>query len=150
METHDHRRADGTDAERVNFGVQEILHAVPAHRPTKTTDVYHHDSTRACMLLCSRENSIFVNIWDGCQECCHVAHGNGLKTNTNGQRSFPADSVDKEQSAGYRRNKFDHAKNRCSEKLQECQYGDYFDPNGNQRTFSFCPFVPSNANMSGA
>lgn len=39
VEAHDQGTGDGSDTERVNLSVQQVLHRVPAHGPAETTDV---------------------------------------------------------------------------------------------------------------
>ena len=94
VETHDHARGDGADAQGVDLGVEQVLHAIPAHGPAETRQIDHDDGACAGMFLRFGEFFAFLELGHGGQEGCNVAHGQRLQTDAYTQRAFATDYID--------------------------------------------------------
>lgn len=109
MEAHHHTARNSTDAQRVDLGVQKVLHRVPAHGPAETGNVDHHDGGGAGGLLAAGEDAglAFAQGRDGGQVGSDEAHGDGLKGDADAERAFATDDVDQEERADDGRDELD-------------------------------------------
>ena len=97
VETHDHRRGHGTDAQRIDLSVEKILHTVPAHGPSKPRNVDHDDGGRASLFLGLGEDFSLLEFGDGGEVCGDEAHGYGLESDADAEGAFATNDVDEEQ-----------------------------------------------------
>lgn len=117
MEAHDHGGGDGTDAEGVDFSVEKVLHGVPAHCPTETTEVNHDDCGGGCLLLARGELFTLLELGNGGKESGDVSHGDGLKTNSDTEGALATNDIDQEESADNGGNELDDTKDGSCKQL---------------------------------
>jgi hypothetical protein len=101
VKSHSPRCSEGTNAQREQFGGQEVLHRVPAESPTETRDVDHGDGAARSTLVALGENKVLddTELGNLREESSDVDHGNGLKSNTDEKSALSADNIDEEESA---------------------------------------------------
>lgn len=142
MEGHGERATEGTQAERVDFGVDEVLfcrfvsieaftHAkgtgfdgpthlnrVPSKRPSESRNIDHHNRTHSCVLDgTGRRVSLIADTSVEDKEDGHVQHSDELACDAGHERAFTTDVVDEEESAEQSRDEFDNTEDGGGEQL---------------------------------
>jgi hypothetical protein len=118
VESHGPRCSEGTNAQREEFGSQEVLHRVPAESPTETRDVDHGDGTARSTLVALGKNKVLNDSELGNlgEESSDVDHGNGLKSDTDEKSALSADDIDEEESADDGGDELNDTEDSCDEK----------------------------------
>jgi hypothetical protein len=118
MEAHDQRGGHGSDTERVDFSVEEVLHGVPTHSPTETGDVDEHEGDSGSSLLALGElEALLFNAGNSGKEGSEVSHGDGLAGNTDTEGTLATDPVDQEESTCDGSDELDYTENGSCEQL---------------------------------
>lgn len=112
VKRHGPGRGQGTNAQRVQLGGEQVLHGVPAKSPATARDVNHGNSASTGALEGLGQDKVLVDTESrhGGEESGHVNHGNGLQQNASEESALAANDIDEEQGTDHGRDKLDNAK----------------------------------------
>lgn len=107
MHSHGNTSTNRSQSQWIDLTVDQILDAVPTHRPSETAEVDHHDGACGSTLLrrCLILGVVDVRVDD--EENGHVEHGNELERDTSHEGTLAADEVDEEEGAEKGGDEFD-------------------------------------------
>ena len=94
METHDHRRSEGSDAQGENLSADKILDRIPAQCPADAGEVNHYDGSCASVPSDCRLNFPCCNIWYSSKVYSDIENGDKLNDDADREGSFATEKID--------------------------------------------------------